>query len=655
MVFLAAIGPWKSTQEQPKVAIYQQWLPAFLALSVHVIPLAAALTMLSINFRITASTTEVSTTSLQYLAKALELVTQASISAVALTYLQRDYTSSDGVPFGAITAGLQLNSLSYLWSLDFFGSLWSPAFPLRRKLTFAVFILFATLLTATVGPSIATCLIPRPVYLSGKYYPLDPKSTIYPQRIETSGSPDHCEIVNQTLTVAQSYNRSNIICPSEGWESLGQLITTAITKDRTDEEYLASFSTKASYRYKISSQKANSTRLGPELQNISNKLENLRGYSVKQFPKRSILLAAPTWFTLSVQNTLRLFSPGSGQFRKRLPLKISLRALSPVAVSFCQKPDNSTRQDGSLPADSTLFQFENPFTNEPSTVGFPETAGYTANDRTWKISWSHANGSNISIIALLSNWTESGYRRHMVCPVIAGWADSTQTITENGYPDVSDVHWAREAVEISEDWASLLAPSFGDSNSSVIDQLGQIISFVPYLQRYNGGDLGYSSYFSDTHSLIVSGMVVNGMSGHGHKQFSSIGYWRKSNASTYSISYQSYYDGPAAYSSQGLSVKLSLAVLVSYVAYTLAFIIFSIGFNRTASSAWDSISELTALALLSKPPEKSLKNTRAGIETVELFKRQVHIRVVENDNLEIVFKEEDPNRKTESIVKNKAY
>ncbi|KAK8154510.1 hypothetical protein BKA80DRAFT_284016 [Phyllosticta citrichinensis] len=41
-VFLAAIGPWKSIQEQPKVAIYQQWLPAFLALSVHVTPLAAA-------------------------------------------------------------------------------------------------------------------------------------------------------------------------------------------------------------------------------------------------------------------------------------------------------------------------------------------------------------------------------------------------------------------------------------------------------------------------------------------------------------------------------------------------------------------------------------------------------------------------------------
>ncbi|KAK8157260.1 hypothetical protein IWX90DRAFT_319187 [Phyllosticta citrichinensis] len=326
--------------------------------------------MLSINFRIMASTTEVSTTSLQYLAKALELATQASISAVALTYLQRDYTSSDGVPFGAITAGLQLNSLSYLWSLDFFGSLWSPTFPLRRKLTFAVFILFATLLTATVGPSIATCLIPRPVYLSSKYYTLNPESTLYPQRIETSGSPDHCEIVNQTLTVAQSYNRSNIICPSEGWESLGQLITTAITKDREDESYLASFSTKASYRYKISSQKANSTRLGPELQKVSNELGNSRGFSERQFSKRPVLLAAPTWFTLSVQFNLRLYSPGSRKFRKRLPLKISLRAPFPVAVSFCQKPDNSTREDGSLPADSTFFQFENPFTNEPSTVEF---------------------------------------------------------------------------------------------------------------------------------------------------------------------------------------------------------------------------------------------------------------------------------------------
>ncbi|KAK7516441.1 uncharacterized protein IWZ02DRAFT_521000 [Phyllosticta citriasiana] len=164
-------------------------------------------------------------------------------------------------------------------------------------------------------------------------------------------------------------------------------------------------------------------------------------------------------------------------------------------------------------------------------------------------------------------------------------------------------------------------------------------------------------YLTDPLDCVLAGLVVNGMSGFiSDVEFKSGTFSnRRYESSRYSLSNQVYLDIFAAYSSQGLSVRLSLAVLATYVAYTLAFIIFSIGFDRTASFAWDSMSELTALALLSKPPEKALKNTRAGIETIELFKQQVHIRVVENDNLELVFKGEDPDRPTESVVMNKKY
>ncbi|KAK7557549.1 hypothetical protein JOL62DRAFT_509140, partial [Phyllosticta paracitricarpa] len=186
MVFLTAIGPWKSTIEPPKVAIYQQWLPTILALSVHAIPFAAAITMLSINLRTTYPKTHVSATSLQYLAKALELSTQASIGTTTLAYLRKEYISSDGIPFGAITAGLQINNLSYLWSLDFFGSLSSPTFRRRRKIIFTAFVFFATLLTATVGPAIATCLIPRPMYEFGDMHINITESTLYPQLIEAT-------------------------------------------------------------------------------------------------------------------------------------------------------------------------------------------------------------------------------------------------------------------------------------------------------------------------------------------------------------------------------------------------------------------------------------------------------------------------------------
>lgn len=98
---------------------------------------------------------------LQFVAKALEMLLQASIATVAFAYVRHEMLSENDVPFGAIFSALQITNLSYLWSLEFWAAATAPSFQGRRKYIFVVFVAFSVLLAATVGPSITVALIPR--------------------------------------------------------------------------------------------------------------------------------------------------------------------------------------------------------------------------------------------------------------------------------------------------------------------------------------------------------------------------------------------------------------------------------------------------------------------------------------------------------------
>ncbi|KAK8209670.1 hypothetical protein IWZ01DRAFT_527959 [Phyllosticta capitalensis] len=621
LIFFTAIGPWRTLQEQPKVAIYQQWLPAVLALSVHVIPLVAAVSMLLLNLKTTIVERSISNTSLQYLAKALELLTQSSISAAAFTYFRIVYTSDNGVPFGAITAGLQLSSLSYLWSLDLLGSLLSTSFQLRRKAVFAVFVLMSILLTATVGPAIATCLIPRvqdiTISQNEAYFP-ESEDTLFPAQIDADYVSDTCKSLNQS-------SARDSICPFTGWGDLGM---TAIGGNFTPGAKIAGVNLQLSYgvrrlddsSYRFSVALASTVSLKPESSIMKNPSGRWRWALYDDS-----FLTAPSLRTLK-----RL---DEELWDSIYATKVSWQEPSPVAVAFCDSVDFSI-------GNQTALQYTDPF--DPESYGhigidFSSSNGSQNTDYYYKIHWSESTTLGTSVVAMvLCNNTVV-----QICPIVAGWVNSTQTLTIGQWPDTNDLTWSRDPVNISAAWAALLTPEFVDSRTSVIDSL---------LPRE-------SNYFLGLYAEpILAGLVVNGMSSYAYNptRFDNFP-WRNQTLSTkYHNTYSIYFHTPA-YSTKDLAVQLSLAVLATYVAYILAFIIYTLGFSRTASFAWDSISELVALALLSKPPEKSLRNTRAGIETVELLKQHVHIRVVEDEKLELVFKDEDAGRLTSRIEPNHKY
>lgn len=114
LLLLMAVGPWKKKEEQPKIALYTGWVSVLTGLLVHILPLVACVALIYLNVTSYFLSSHVSTLAFQFFAKFLELLAQASLGSAVFVYLRALYTGPDSVPFGALFAGLQISSVSYL-------------------------------------------------------------------------------------------------------------------------------------------------------------------------------------------------------------------------------------------------------------------------------------------------------------------------------------------------------------------------------------------------------------------------------------------------------------------------------------------------------------------------------------------------------------
>jgi hypothetical protein len=81
---------------------------------------------------------------------------------------------------------------------------------------------------------------------------------------------------------------------------------------------------------------------------------------------------------------------------------------------------------------------------------------------------------------------------------------------------------------------------------------------------------------------------------------------------------------------------LSSLVLLTYSLIAMVYILHSVCFSRSTSSAWESISEIIALAMNSTPVPV-LQNTGAGISSLQTLKEKVRIGVNEDAQLQMIF------------------
>ena len=158
-----AVG--RGLEEPTKVAIRKSRRTALLRALIHIIPLSVALWEITFNWNTYYVGSKVQNQALyQFGAKIHEMTAQASIAAIVFSYVRYELSLGQGLPFGALFLGLQVSQASYLWSTEFWGSIYSTNILFKRKIGMAVIIVIAILLAATVGPSSAILLIPRLEY-----------------------------------------------------------------------------------------------------------------------------------------------------------------------------------------------------------------------------------------------------------------------------------------------------------------------------------------------------------------------------------------------------------------------------------------------------------------------------------------------------------
>ena len=228
-------------------------------------------------------------------------------------------------------------------------------------------------------------------------------------------------------------------------------------------------------------------------------------------------------------------------------------------------------------------------------------------------------------------------------------------------------------VVVTEDWARYLNPSIDYLNTTVFGILMGLNTTLYITEQYRA-------------ETILTEMVANGLSRIGStsqlqgsvkkitEPDQSIGldgnYWFAGKGNNVfqvdpgeskdwvkfrvSSTVQGY-----AYNTEGTTIRLAIGLLLLYCLAAVAHIIYA-GISGISSTCWDSIGEVTALAMNSTPTA-ALRNTCAGITELNIFKLPVRVlafRDAEGDgeHLELVFGDQDEKTlESRTIKANRAY
>ena len=169
---LSSIRPrrWSRRQarEPLKIVIRQSRPVALLRSIIHLIPVGLVLWLVGLNWA-TYYVGSYTYDQIYYQigAKVLEILIQASLAAITLAFLRHELVHGKGIPFGALFFGLQVSQLSYLWSMELWGSMGSKWLSFQKKVLLWSLTLLVIALAAAAGPSSAILLIPRRDYWPG--------------------------------------------------------------------------------------------------------------------------------------------------------------------------------------------------------------------------------------------------------------------------------------------------------------------------------------------------------------------------------------------------------------------------------------------------------------------------------------------------------
>ncbi|KAL8804374.1 MAG: hypothetical protein Q9200_005848 [Gallowayella weberi] len=293
----------------------------------------------------------------------------------------------------------------------------------------------------------------------------------------------------------------------------------------------------------------------------------------------------------------------------------------------------------------------------------------------------------------------------LICNIVAEWVDSDieiksegggisttrgkqhfkdpfpskRPISESGRPRAQDM--VRDAghrvpITISESWARYLNPTLTNLNTTVFNVLMQQ-SYYTNPERFLVGGIELTS-------TVLAMLTANGLArvgwgtalqgrvkarGPGEEGLADGNYWLSGKGDVFEVDpvksknwtsfvVESSLEG-YAYNTLTTPPKVAIAIMMIYCFLVFGHTLYS-GITGISSNCWDTIAEVTALAINSTPTT-ALRNTCAGISELHIFKLPVRILVSrdeegEGEHLELVFgKVDDESAKARTIKPNTTY
>ena len=678
--------------EPPKFAIRKSRASAAARATIHLVPLAVAISLIVLNVNTQyygLSNSWVSV--LQFAAKAHEMLMQASITFAVLAYVRRALVSPGGVPFGSMFAGLQCTQISYLWSPEFWASATTTYFQGRRRLTLLTFVPFSVVLAVAVGPSSAIAMIPRPMWFPAGRTQLwlsVPAVAIYPSRIKAGITDPACSAINIT-------GNPDLDCPSDDWQSLETFLRV-----RSEGYVLPPFPQLT--------QKFQTNTITRPLYVCDFYPDNPCTDATATTAQQAMVEASVQLVSFWLDRTNELMA-----FQSRTDSIHKVDAKQPYVATSCTLPFellNSTSDlvsfTGSSPGawdNSDTQALDPPLTQADVWASIkPELQGQIL----W-IESSKYNFVNTSLAAIVIYPGGCGpfCRYASSCRIRADWGTGQLNVSSGtssgelnpfallpvqstsfdptGGANASNFAWKSvdtwpaplSPIQIDKGWAEFLTPQIVGQNMSVDSAL--------LLAVTTGVGMGkVTIYNAPDPSVLIAMLVCNGI-GRSTVQFDIVGLGYppdRLNASSdqslvrswlrglhpnifgvtssqsqglLELNIASYVEG-FGYTMAGFPIKIAVTVLLLYCTYSLVHFLYT-STTGISSNSWDSIAELTALAMNSAPTG-FLDHTSAGIAKLDTFRQPVSIRKVD-EHLEIVFSDTNERARPniQKVVKNEIY
>ena len=747
--YLRHLAVGKGYDEPTKIAMRKSRTKALTRALIHVVPISVAIWEIIINWNTYYLGTKVRNQAYyQFGAKFHEIAAQASLAAIVFSYVRYEISLGQGLPFGALFSGLQISQVSYLWSMEFWGSVRSKYLPIRRRIGMALVVAVAITLAATVGPSSAILLVPRLEYWPAGATDIWLNATsqdLWPDRLAT---PVHALLSRQALKIRRTNGtlvqtgcrvsdpldfESN--CPSSGWQAIQTYLT--LTNSLLPLRYQLQYRRTPSIPFV---QVTGASSLRQLLIDAQLSVNDGPGYdpfsavaSTQQAAVADALSNTGVLWNAALQN---ITTKGHGSVLDQLDAVHSIATgyYQPYTIASCEHDiffghgDQKSVAFPLPPGNPAQFLNSSDFGDTLDTgfgpghaLNFPgitrsellDTSGFPGE---YRLRWVELpenpfNGTAIGAVVLLPRAIENTTQSVLMCNLGAGWGESklnlstfaggAQTVLseerlqESPQEPIQEGHapayapetegrirsdedafdlpfFPQRLITVTEDWAQYLNPSLSNSNTTVFHHL-----MVSHLIE---ADIAISA------KIILSGLLANGLARIGStSQLQGIprttvrpdgsegldgDYWFSGKGSAFIVDpveskdwvkfrVYSTFEG-FAYNTRGVPPKVAICLLLAYCVFALAHILYA-GITGISSTCWDSIGDVTALAINSTP-SALLRNTCAGITELDIYKIPVRVLALRDDessdgeHLELVFGELDEKAIQHRIIKqNRVY